>query len=98
MKMPSLSTSDLQPLPFFLHTPPLLPPPSEPNFHNFQLVGSGREGKQENRTGQRLGSRIQCPSKEFRGCPCDFTVYLIVAYDSEMLGIKKKKKRRPSVS
>lgn len=41
MKTPSPSNSDLQFLLFFL------PPHSEPNFHNFQLVRSKREGKAE---------------------------------------------------
>lgn len=58
--MPSLSS----PLQTFCLSPPLsppalLPPPSEPNFHNFQLVRSRREGKQRNRgRAKTLGGRI----------------------------------------
>ena len=53
--MPLLSTSDLQPLSLFLHTPPLLPPPS---FHNFQLVQSGRVGEDTGRQGPEAEAEV----------------------------------------
>lgn len=59
--MLSLSTSDFQPLPLFLH-PHLIPPHSGPNFHNFQLVRSRKEGKQRSRgRAKAQDSRVQRP-------------------------------------
>lgn len=36
-----------------LPSPPLLPPPSEPNFHNFQLVPRRRVGEDTGRRGPK---------------------------------------------
>lgn len=73
-----------------------LPPPSstttsrpssalQPNFHNFQLVKSRREGEQSSADRAWTGRQGPVTEKESEGCPRDFVIYFIVADTLKML-------------
>lgn len=72
--MPLLSTSDLQPLPLFLH-PHLLPPPSQPNFHQLP-AGSEQEGGKAGKQGQGKDTGPRGPEAEAERVVWELTKWL----------------------
>lgn len=72
--MPQLFSPDLQPPPSSSTTTPRPSSALQPNFHNFQLVKSRREGGQSSANRARTGRQGSATEKGVKGLPrwlCD---------------------------